>query len=84
MKKVKVEPGMMARALAKAKHEDDMLAGSDPLVEVPEAEEFDPLDESNMMVISPSLFEIPKYILPDPVGFQLSLCDQIDAILEEV
>ena len=84
MKKAKAKPDMMARALAKAEHEDDMLAGADPLVEVPEAEEFDPLDESNMMVISPSLFQIPKYILPDPVGFQLSLCDQIDAILEEV
>ena len=84
MKKAKVKPDMMARALAKAEHEDDMLAGSDPLVAIPEAEEFDPLDESNMMVVSPSLFQIPKYILPDPVGFQLSLCDQIDAILEEV
>ena len=83
MKKA-TKPAMMARALAKAEHEDEMLAGTDPLVEVPEAEEFDPLDESNMMVVSPSLFEIPKYILPDPVGFQLSLCDQIDAILEEV
>ena len=84
MKKAKAKPDMMARALAKAEHEDAMLAGTDPLVEVPEAEEFDPLDESNMMVVSPSLFKIPKYILPDPVSFQLSLCDQIDAILEEV
>ena len=84
MKKAKAKPDMMARALAKAEHEDDMLAGTDPLVEVPEAEEYDPLDELNLMVVSPSLFEIPKYILPDPVGFQLSLCDKIDEILEEV
>lgn len=83
MKKAK-KPDMMARALAKAEHEDEMLNGSDPLVEAQQAEEYDPLDESNMMVVSPSLFDIPKYILPDPVGFQLSLCDQIDAILEEV
>ena len=84
MKKAKTTPDMMARALTKAEHEDDMLAGTDPLVEVPEAEEYDPLDDSNLMVVSPSLFEIPKYILPDPVSFQLSLCDQVDAILEEV
>ena len=83
MKKSKEKPGMMERALAKASIEDEMLNGTDPLVEVPEAEEFDPLDDSNLMVISPSLFEIPKYILPDPVGFQLSLCDQVDAILKE-
>ena len=83
MKKAKEKPDMMARALAKAEHEDDMLAGTDPLVAVQQAEEFDPVDESNMMVVSPSLFQIPKYILPDPVGFQLSLCDQVDEILKE-
>ena len=83
MKKAKAKPDMMARALAKAEHEDDMLAGTDPLVAVQQAEEFDPVDELDTMVISPSLFKIPKYILPDPVGFQLSLCDQVDAILKE-
>ena len=82
MKKAKAKPDMMARALAKAEQEDVMLAGSDPLVEVQQEEEFDPLDESNLMVFNP--FSIPKFILPDPVGFQLSLCDQVDAILEEV
>ena len=82
MKKAKTT-GMMERALAKAEQEDAMLNGADPLVEVPEVEECDPLDESNLMVVSPSLFEIPKYILPDPVSFQLSLCDQVDAILKE-
>lgn len=77
----KAKPDMMARALAKAEHEDDMLAGTDPLVAVPQAEEFDPVDESDMMVFNP--FSIPKFVLPDPVGFQLSLCDQVDAILKE-
>ena len=81
MKKAKAKPDMMARALAKAEHEDDMLAGTDPLVEVPEADEYDPVDESDMMVFNP--FSIPKFVLPDPVGFQLSLCDQVDAILKE-
>ena len=81
MKKAKEKPDMMARALAKAEHEDDMLAGTDPLVAVQQAEEFDPLDESDMMVFNP--FSIPKFVLPDPVGFQLSLCDQVDAILKE-
>lgn len=83
MKKAKAKPDMMAKALAKAEHEDAMLAGTDPLVEVPQAEEYDPLDELDTMVVSPSLFKIPKYILPDPVSFQLSLCSQVDEILKE-
>lgn len=74
--------GMLARAMAKAAHEDEMLNGSDPMIAAA-ADEYDPLDDSNLMVVSPSLFKIPKYILPDPVGFQLSLCDQVDAILKE-
>jgi len=82
MKKAKAKPDMMERALAKAAVEDEMLNGSDPMITAA-ADEYDPLDESNMMVVSSSLFEIPKYILPDPVGFQLSLCDQVDAILKE-
>ncbi len=73
--------GMLARAMAKAAHEDEMLDGSDPLMTAPD--EYDPLDDSNLMVVSPSLFKIPKYILPDPVGFQLSLCDQVDEIMKE-
>ena len=74
--------GMLARAMAKAAHEDEMLNGSDPMIAAA-ADEYDPLDDSNLMVVSSSLFKIPKYILPDPVGFQLSLCDQVDAILKE-
>ncbi len=42
------------------------------------AEQHDPMDESDMMVFNPF---IPKYVLPDPVSFQLSLCDELDAIL---
>ena len=42
------------------------------------AEQRDPLDDSDVMVFN--LF-IPKYVLPDPVSFQLSLCDQVDTIL---
>lgn len=33
------------------------------------------------MVVNPFVFNIPKCVLPDPVSFQLSLCDELDAIL---
>ncbi len=64
MKKAKAKPDMLARAMAKAAHEDTMLAGSDPLV---------------VEVINP--FQVPEFMLPDPIDFHLSLCDQVDEIL---
>ena len=63
MKKAKTT-GMMARALAKAEHEDAMLTGTDPLV---------------VEVVNP--FQVPEFMLPDPIEIHMNLCDEIDGIL---
>ena len=60
----KAKPDMMARAMAKAQHEDTMLAGTDP------------------MVTACRPFQVPAFILPDPIEIKLSLCAQVDAILQ--
>ena len=64
MKKAKEKPAMMARALAKAKHEDAMLTGTDPLV---------------VEVVNP--FQVPEFMLPDPIEIHMSLSNEIDGIL---
>ena len=82
MKKAKTKPDMMARAMAKAEHEDAMLAGNDPLVadvyvEFPHLRENDAADD----VIAFNPF-IPEFVLPAPVDCRLRLCEQLDEILE--
>ena len=77
MKKVKAEPGMIARAMAKAAHEDEMLDGLDPLV--------DPFEEHNKFRETLrdrcQPFQAPELVLPAPIKIHMSLRNEIDGIL---
>lgn len=73
MKKVKVEPDMIARAMAKAAHEDEMLNGLDPF------EEYNKFMETLRDRCQP--FQAPEFVLPAPIEIHMSLCDEIDGIL---
>lgn len=77
MKKVKVEPGMIARAMAKAAHEDEMLDGLDPLVDP--FEEHNKFRETLRERCQP--FQAPEFVLPAPIKIHMSLRHEIDGIL---
>ena len=77
MKKVKVEPGMIARAMAKAAHEDEMLDRLDSMVDL--FKEYNKFRETLRERCQP--FQAPEFVLPAPIKIHMSLRHEIDRIL---
>lgn len=76
MKKVKVD-GMIARAMAKAAHEDEMLDRLDSMVDL--FKEYNKFRETLWDRCQP--FQAPEFVLPAPIKIHMSLRHEIDGIL---